>query len=279
MTDLRAMRDQVFHHFSLEDKVAIVTGAGAGIGGGIATDFAAVGAKVVAVTLHEATCQETAKAIRAFGGTALPLALDVTKADDIKKMVDTVAQKFGRIDVLVNNVGGIPGGWRPALELSEEGWDAVIDVTLKSVFLCAQTAGQVMKKQKSGSIINIASGAAFHPTPYNVAYGVAKAGVVHMTTTLAVALAPLNIRVNCIAPGPVSTPGTSGLADARKWSQMYGVLLDKLGSPDDIAFAAIYFASQASAFVTGSVLEVTGGPHLGNIMLAQAEDGFKTGRH
>lgn len=259
---------------SLAGRVAVVTGAASGIGQGIATVLAAAGADVVLVDVQQAECEALAATIAATGREALPLVVDVTRADQVGDLVAQAVERFGRIDVLVNNVGGMPGGWVPMLDMREDAWDAVVDLTLKSAFLCCRDVGRVMRDQQRGSIVNIASGAGQHPTPYNIAYGAAKAGMLSLTESLAVYLAPHDIRVNAVLPAGISTQGTLPGSDSKSWQQGYGTLLPRVGRAEDTGYAVAYLASDAAAFVTGAVVDVNGGPYLGNIMLQRAQDAF-----
>jgi NAD(P)-dependent dehydrogenase (short-subunit alcohol dehydrogenase family) len=184
--------------FSLEDKVAIVTGAGRGIGKAIALGMADAGAHVVAAARTAADIEATASEIVAKGRKALAVATDVRLNDQVTNLVDRTVNEFGRVDILVNNAGG--SFIVSTMEMSEGGWDAIIRENLKSVFLCSKAAAKVMMNQKKGAIINIASVAGLRAYTPNAAYGVAKAGIVNLTKTLAIDLAPYNIRVNAIAP-------------------------------------------------------------------------------
>jgi NAD(P)-dependent dehydrogenase (short-subunit alcohol dehydrogenase family) len=261
--------------FSLRDKVAIVTGAGGGIGQGIAVGFAKQGAAVVAAGRSN-TIQVTCEQVRALGGKCLPVICDVTVRDSVQNMVDLTVKEFGRLDIIVNNAGGIPNGdWWPMLDMPDETWDEIINLNLRSCFLCCQIAGRVMKEQRSGCIINVASPAGVDPAPFHVAYGASKAGVINLTRSLSVYLAQYNIRTNAVLPGAVFTEGVARLTTPQGWKERGGTLIDKLGMPEDIAAAAIYLASKAGDFVNGIVIDVTGGPRYSSTYLKQAEDGWK----
>lgn len=261
--------------FSLKDKVAIVTGAGRGIGQGIAIGFVKAGAKVV-VAGKSHTIDATCEQIRALNGICLPVICDVTVRDSVQNMVDLTVKEFGRLDIIVNNAGGVPNGdWWPMLDMPEEKWDEVVDLNLKGTFLCCQIAARVMKEQRSGCIINVASPAGIEPAPFHVAYGASKAGVINLTQSLSVYLAQYNIRTNAVLPGAIYVETLSRLTTPQAWKERGGTLIDKLGLPEDIAAASIYLASKAGDFVNGVVITVHGGPRYSNIFLKQAEDGWK----
>ncbi len=261
MTNPQTNKEDIFSKYSLKDKVAIVTGGGAGIGEGIALNFGAAGASVVVAELNPVTCEAVAQKLQASGTQALPIVVDVTNSKQVQQMVEQAVKKFGRIDILVNNAGGVMNARIPMLEMPDETWDAVINLNLRSVFLCCKYVGRVMREQKRGSIINIASGAIEHPFPRQVAYGAAKAGVIHLSKSLAIYLAPFHIRVNCVAPGPTADEGDS-LEEAQRRGK--NVPLGRCGSPEDMALATIYLASDAADFVTGATILVNGGPVFGS---------------
>ena len=248
--------------FGLTDRVALVTGGGRGIGKGIAVSFAKVGAHVVITDIDSPEAETTAAEIRALGRRALALTADVQKSDQVADMVQKTLDEFGRIDILVNNAGGTLGKRFSFMETSEDLWDEMVKLNLKHVFLCTKAVGEVMIKQKKGSIISISSNAGQGPYPPAAGYGAAKAGVINLTQTLAQAWAPYNIRVNAIAPGVVET---RWLLDVfRLHPELRQIALDsiplrRLAQPEDIAGAAIYLASDAAAFITGEVIGVNGG--------------------
>lgn len=245
--------------FSIEGKVAIVTGGSKGIGRALARGFAASGASVAVAARTVADLEAVANEIKAEGGQALVAPTDVTKSAQVSNLVQKVMERFGRIDVLVNCAGG--GLFVPTSELSEEAWDDMVDYNLKSVYLCCRAVGEVMVKHRSGSIINFSSGAATAPTPALIHYCAAKAGVDQFTRVLAAEWGPHNVRVNAISPGLINTQHNvdiMGTAMLEQYAKM--IPLGRVGEPEDIVGLAIFLASEASAFITGAIIPVSGGP-------------------
>lgn len=254
----------IMEKFRLNGKKAIVTGGLRGIGKAIAVGLNEAGADVAIVdrdTVDQA--KKLLEEIKDMGRNSIYLIADVSKKEDVQNMVDQVMGKWGRIDILVNNVGICINA--PAEDMTEEEWDKVIDVNLKSVFLCSQAVGRVMIEQKSGSIINIGSMSGYivnYPQP-QVSYNAAKAGVHMMTKCLATEWAPHNIRVNAIAPGYTQT----GLLDSflEKYpeeAQKYWIdpaVQERIGLPEEQVGAAVYLASDASTYTTGEVITIDGG--------------------
>lgn len=199
--------------FLLDDRIAIVTGSGSGIGEGIALGFAEAGAHIVLTELDEKKAEATAQKIRALGRKAIPVAVNVLEGAQVQQMVERTLAEFGKIDILVNNVGGTRAtGGSLITDMKEETWDNIFEINMKSTFLCSKYVSQVMVRQKGGTIINIASAAGLRPHPVQLPYGAVKAGIVNLTQSLAVQLAQYNIRVNAIAPGKTVTPGTTYLS-------------------------------------------------------------------
>jgi len=246
--------------FNLAGKVAIVTGAGKGIGRAIALGLAQAGADVVVAARTTADIDEVAAEIEGTGGKALAVPTDVRNVDQVTSLLGKTIASFGRVDILVNNAGGY--FIAPVLDLSPRGWEGVLKENLDNVFICCKVIGEPMVKQKAGSIINISSVSGFGPYPGAAHYAAAKAGIISLTKTLAVEWATYNVRVNSIAPGFVETPAT-----ATFWQQnpkhrqaiLQKVPLGRLGKPEDIAGTAIFLASEASAYVTGETIVVSGG--------------------
>jgi NAD(P)-dependent dehydrogenase (short-subunit alcohol dehydrogenase family) len=244
----------------LKDKVAIVTGAGRGIGEGIALRFAAEGAKLVVNDVSEADVQRTAEGIKKKNGQAVPVVGSVVSREVAQKMVDTAVKEFGTVDILVNNAGII----RDAMlhKMTDEQWDQVIAVNLKGVFLCTQCAVRVMREKGYGKIINISS-TSWRGNPGQLNYSATKAGVIGMTKTAAKELAPKGINVNVIAPGMIWTDMIKSMppaiVDRMEKSLAFIVPLNRKGSPLDVANLALFLASDESSFITGQLIHCDGG--------------------
>lgn len=242
--------------FSLAGKVAIITGSGRGIGKGIALAFAEAGADLVCVDLDGSTAEATATEARGMGRRASGVACDVTDGKQVERMVEQTVSEFGRIDVLVNNAGG--STYRPAMYISEKRWDATVRLNLTAAFLCSKAVARHMLQQKSGSIINISSGNSMLPAPGMIDYAAAKAGINSMTRTLAWELGP-HVRVNCILPGAITTEGSGDVLAPVREKLLAGIPRKRIGTPKDIALAAIFLASDASDYVNAEKIEVDGG--------------------
>jgi NAD(P)-dependent dehydrogenase (short-subunit alcohol dehydrogenase family) len=245
----------------LKGKVAVVTGAGTGIGQAIAAYFAAEGANVT-VNCHEQKAQETVDRIKKVGGMYIVVQADVSKADDVDRLITRTIEKFGRLDILVNNAGIFRS--HPTLETSEEEWDAVIDVNLKGAFLCSKRAIPEMLKNENdtikGRIISIASIAGIVGFAASPAYCASKGGLILLTKEMALDYAP-HININAICPGVIQTAMTSDLLrdlDARK-DLMSSTPAGRAGRPEEIAAAAVFLASADADFITGASLIVDGG--------------------
>ena len=246
--------------FSLTGKVAIVTGAGRGVGQAIALGFAQAGADVVVAARTVADIEDTAAKIKVEGRKALAIPTDVRNVDQVTNMLHKTLDLFSRVDILVNNVGGT--FYAQVLDMSAHAWEAIIKENLSSTFICSKIIGEVMVKQKAGNIINISSVAGLAPYPGAAHYAAAKAGIVSLTKSLAVEWAPYNIRVNAIAPGFLETPGTDRFYQEHpkaRQDRLKRIPLGRLGKPADIVGVAIYLASDASAYVTGETIVVNGG--------------------
>lgn len=242
---------------ALEGRVAIVTGAGSGIGRASAQRFAAEGAAVVVADVREPKAQRTVELIEAAGGRAVSCGVDVGDAEQVRAMVDVAVEEFGRLDVVFNNAATVrPGG---AVELAVEDWDLVWRTNVSSVFLAAKYA--VPHLAPGSSIISTASVSGLGGEHQLIAYSATKAAVINMTRAMAVDLSPLGIRVNCICPGIVYTPAMRAFMDdpAMRRLSEHALPSRRLGQPDDIAAAALWLASDESAYVTGHSLVVDGG--------------------
>jgi 3-oxoacyl-[acyl-carrier protein] reductase len=240
----------------LEGQVAAVTGAGQGIGRSIARRLAQEGAAVVVSDISTEAAQQVARDIADSGGRATPLKVDVTIPHEAQRLTTRAIDSYGALDILVNNAGVYPSA--PILEITEEEWDFVIAVNLKGVFLCSQPAISHMITQRKGAIVNISSGDAKMRTTGNAHYAAAKAGVISLTRTLACETAPYGIRVNAVAPGWI---GTDTLLNASsRWRQaMEHIPVGRLGTPEEVAEAVLFLASDVSSYITGEVLDVNGG--------------------
>ncbi|MFC2052403.1 SDR family NAD(P)-dependent oxidoreductase [Chloroflexota bacterium] len=264
---------EVLSKFSLRGKVAIITGAGRGIGKGIAVTLAGAGADIVAAARTQNEIQRTADEIHARGRKALAVKTDVTDSKQIQDMVDQTLTHFGKIDILINNAGGSSGARIPPLEMTEEVWDKCVDLNLKTAFLCTKAVSKVMIDQgRGGSIINMTSGAGKRGEVRSIAYGAAKAGIVNFTMSMSNYLAPYKIRVNCILPGRIVSEGTRSLGNDDQRVKEHAIPLMRIGQSEDIALAAIYLASDAADWVTGVTINVTGGEYMGGLALKMAED-------
>jgi NAD(P)-dependent dehydrogenase (short-subunit alcohol dehydrogenase family) len=257
--------------FSLTGKVAVVTGGGRGIGQAIAFGFAKAGAQVIVTSRKAPDLEATVAAIQAFGGKAFPLPAHLGKMDEINRMVGTVMEKFNRIDILVNNAGASPA-MGSVLESDERLWDTIMNVNLKGVYFVSQAVANIMKLQGGGKIINVASIDGFNPEPFVSVYSISKAGVRMITKAFANELASFNIQVNTIAPGPIDTKMMNSHwahlspEEAKKARGALEKMLPtgRLGQPDEIAGAALYLASAASSYTTGTEIVIDGGLILGN---------------
>lgn len=250
----------------LESKVALITGGGSGIGRACAEMFAREGARVAVSDISLERAQATTQFITSHGSDAIAISGDVSVGDDAQNMVSATVEKFGKLDVLVNSAGVSARNAMPKGSSPEEVWDKVIDVNLKGTYMVSWHAMPEMAKSGGGSIINLSSimglvgypvgmGGGFNP------YNPSKGGVLQFTRNLAIDSASKNVRVNCICPGYVETDLTSALTkDAEALSRLETLHpIGRLGQPEEIAYAALYLASDESGFVTGTPLVVDGG--------------------
>ena len=246
--------------FSLEGKVAVVTGSSRGIGRAVAEGLAGAGAAVTVNGRDPQTTRVVAEGIAASGARSLAISGDVGNSADVQRLIAETVSAFGRLDILVNNAGISPY-YKPAETMTEAEWDDIINVNLKSVFLCCQAAARVMIPQKSGRIINMSSIASKVALPRMVAYTSAKGAINQLTRVLAVEWASHGILVNAIAPGYIETDLTKGLRENpnRMEAMLRQIPLGRLGKPADIVGAAVYLASDAASYVTGHILDIDGG--------------------
>ncbi len=247
----------------LKDKVAIITGAGRGIGRDIALRYAKEGAHVVINDVDPATAKATAQDVAKAGVRSIDVVADVAKVEDIENLVAATLKEFGRVDILVNNAMKIVPG--KLEELSEAAWDTTMNIGLKGAFLMSQACARPMIAQKSGAIVNIASIAGLFPYNWAGAYSVVKAGLIMLTKLQALEWAPFGLRANAITPGYIRTPGTEGMyADPEIYEgRRKGVPMGRVGSGEDIAGPAVFLACDESRYTTGSVVGADGGQAVG----------------
>jgi len=246
----------------LDGKVAIVTGGSSGIGEAIMKTYLGHGAKVAIVDVDEEGLQETEKELAKFEDKVLLIKGDVTKVDNVKKVVDETVEKWKKIDVLVNNAG--VGTISSLMEMTEEEWDYVLDINLKGMFLFTREVAKVMIEQREGCVINLSSINEEVPLAGEIHYCVSKGGVKMLTRTTALELAPYNIRVNSIAPGMTETALTEEILviPELRSAVLHQIPLGRIGRPEDIAKVAVFLASDYASWVTGATIYVDGGMHL-----------------
>ncbi|MFN2292541.1 MAG: SDR family NAD(P)-dependent oxidoreductase [Anaerolineae bacterium] len=243
---------------NLGDKVALVTGAGRGIGLAIARAFAAEGVRVALCDVSAPLLDDALLQIEALGGQALAFPMDVTSKEQIDRVVAEVIARWGSLDILVNNAGIYEV--LPVEEISEAQWDRVLAVNLKGAFLCCQAVIPAMKARCSGRIVNVASSAGkTGGTLAGAHYSASKAGLINLTKQLARELGPLGITVNAVAPGRIDTPMIHTVSDAENDAFVQRTPLGRLGMPEDVADAVVFLASERASFITGEILDVNGG--------------------
>jgi len=241
----------------LEKKTALITGAARGIGRAIAEKMADEGADLALCDLNREWLTDSLKACTAKGCKAIGYAVDVSLAADVQKTVDAVLNDFGRIDILVNNAGITRDGF--LIRMSEQDWDAVLNVNLKGTFLFTKTVAKAMLKQRSGAIVNLASIIGLIGNAGQCNYAASKAGVIALTKSTAKELASRNIRVNAVAPGFITTKMTESLPEDIRGKMLEAIPLKRFGAPDDVADAVLFLAGEAAAYITGQVISVNGG--------------------
>ena len=241
----------------LKDKVAIVTGAGQGIGRGIALKLAEKGADVVVSDINMETAARTAKEVESLGRRALALKTDVSKRGEVEGMVVATMEQFGKIDILINNAGIARSAM--LLKLTDEAWDEVLAVNLKGVFYTTQVVAAHMIEAGYGKIVNISSIYARTGTTGDANYAASKAGIIGFTKSTARELARTDINVNAVLPGMIDTPLLRGIPDHHLQPMIREIPLQRVGTPEDIGNAAAFLASDEASYITGAAIEVTGG--------------------
>jgi NAD(P)-dependent dehydrogenase (short-subunit alcohol dehydrogenase family) len=253
--------------FSLRDKVTVITGASRGIGRAIALRLAQAGAKVVVSSRKLENVKGTADEIEAVGGEALPLQAHVGRTDEVAALIARTMEAYGRIDVVVNNAATNPH-FGPLLSADEGQWDKILDTNAKGVFRVCKAVVPHMETQGGGKIINLTSIAGLRPSPGMGVYSISKAAIIMLTQVLAMELGHANIQVNAIAPGVIRTRFSRMLWQTPQIAEpiLNQVPLSRFGEPEDVAGLALYLASSASDYVTGSVFVVDGGMNVASVM-------------
>ena len=242
----------------LPDKKAIVTGAGTGIGAGIAVELARQGADVLINYAHsQEGAQEVARQVEACGRRAIVCKADVSRADEIEAMVETAWQAFGRIDILVNNTGITR--FLDFFVLTEADWDQILDTNLKGMFICSQAVARHMRRTGGGAIVNLGSVHGRTTVPDLVPYAASKGGIEGLTRAMALGLAPYNIRVNAVAPGLIEVDRIRRDPLYDREMRAKQIPLGRVGQPEDVARVVVFFASDDSRYVTSQVLFADGG--------------------
>jgi len=251
--------------FSLEGQVALITGGSRGMGEATAIGFAKAGADVAVTSRKLPELERVANEVRNLGRKALAIETHVGRINQLQPLVDKVVAEFGKIDILVNNAG--TNFFMPAIDMTEEGWDAVINLDLKGLFFLSQAVARVMREHGGGKIINVASVSGFRVQVPTGHYSIAKAGVIMATKVMALEWAEYSIRVNCIAPGAIETRLYDAIfsllpedeAKAQKEAAAKRIPMGRVGEPREIADTMIFLASEASSYVTGQTFVVDGG--------------------
>ncbi|HWF06328.1 MAG TPA: 3-oxoacyl-[acyl-carrier-protein] reductase [Candidatus Angelobacter sp.] len=246
---------------SLDGRVAMVTGASQGIGRACAVALAKAGAQVALAARNGAKLAEVAAEIDAAGGKAMPFEMDLASEESIKAITKAVVAQYGKLEILVNNGGITRDNLMLRMKLAD--WNAVLQTNLTGAFLLTQAAVSSMLKARWGRIINISSVVGETGQAGQASYAASKAGLIGLTMSLARELASRNITVNAVAPGYISTPMTDVLNDQQRSAMLTQIPLDRAGTPEDVASAVVFLASDQASYITGHVLDVNGGMHMG----------------
>jgi 3-oxoacyl-[acyl-carrier protein] reductase len=241
----------------LENKIAVITGSGRGIGRAIALQLAKEGANIVVSDIDAATASDVVAEVGALGREAISVAGDISRLTDAQMLIDKTVETFGQIDFLINNAGITRDNL--LMRMSEEEWDSVIAVNLKGTYNCIRSATKTLMKQRSGRIINIASVVGQMGNPAQINYAASKAGIIGMTKSAAKELASRNILVNAVAPGFIETAMTAKLPEQAREKLIGLIPLNRLGEPEDVAKVVLFLCSSSANYITGQVINVDGG--------------------